>query len=285
MKSTQAKRGNTLLSGLAGLAMALAAGSSQAYVIGGPANTGSSSYGWTGPANEDLREALENPNFFGPGGVIEESVTTTDISFPSADPFAGVDGFISPWWFESVSGPYEQAVVDFFLGGGDLWLLQDSQTEDGIGDLLGVPTVGQTAITPVNGTAPLFDGPFGVANDVEQGGGLEGYVSEQDVLDANGTVIGRNTENQVIAAFWGADQYAPGAGALIIVPDIDMFTTRATFGPELSDLDDNARFALNAFAFLATSDAPIDEGPNPVPLPGTLALVALGLLTLRKRQR
>jgi hypothetical protein len=92
-----------------------------------------------------------------------------------------------------------------------------------------------------------------VANDVGQGGGEEGFLSEADVLAQNGTVVGRNTENQVIAAFWGPDQYAPGAGALIIVADIDMFTTQATFGVDVGDLDDNGRFALNAFAFLATS--------------------------------
>jgi hypothetical protein len=156
--------------------------------------------------------------------------------------------------------------------------MQDSSGRDGIGAQLGIPTVGQTSITPVNGIAPLFDGPFGIANNVQQGGGEEGYLSTADVLSNNGTIIGQNTENQVIAAAWGAGQWAAGAGSLIIVADIDMFTTRANFDP----LDDNGVFALNAFAFLATSDQPIDV-PNAQSY--LLVLFGLGVLSLSRRKK
>ena len=109
------------------------------------------------------------------------------------------------------------------------------------------------------------------------------------MLAANGTVVGRNTENQVIAAFWGAGQYAAGAGALIIVADIDMFTSQATsdglfgttFGNDVGDLTDNGRFALNAFAFLSTSTTPLPT----VPEPATLALFGAGVLLIGARVR
>lgn len=150
----------------------------------------------------------------------------------------------------------------------------DGVGRDGIGDLLGIPTVGQTAITPVNGTAPLFEGPFGTANDITQGGGEEGFLSEADVLAAGGTIVGRNTEDQVIAAVWNPGQYSPGSGALIVVADIDMFTTEADFYP----LDDNGIFALNAFSFLSTS--------TEVPEPGAaLMLLGAAALVVARRAR
>ncbi|MDO6692913.1 hypothetical protein Q4574_06435 [Aliiglaciecola sp. 3_MG-2023] len=249
--------------------------SAQAYLVGGPNSslqTSNSGYSWDGGSFiTDFRNALENPLFFGAGGVVNESITTMDI-IPDAAGLAGVDGFIAPWWNVSESSAYHADVVDFFLNGGDLWLMQDSSGRDGIGALLGIPTVGQTAITPVNGIEPLFDGPFGVANNVTQGGGEEGFLSTADVLNANGSIIGMNTENQVIAAAWGAGQYAAGSGSLIVVADIDMFTTQAQFNP----LNDNGIFALNAFAFLATSDEPIG-----VPNVPTLMFILVGIGLIR----
>ena len=255
-----------LANSIVGLAASLAASGAFAYVIGGPEQAdhpSSGNWNWdNGATTAPLRNALENPNFFGPTGVVEETVTTVAVDMDSADPFATLDGFIVPWWLNSESAPYQAGIIDFFLNGGDLWLLQDSNGRDGVGDDLGVGTLGQTAITPVNGTAPLFDGPFGTATNVGQGGGQEGFLDEAGVLANNGTIVGRNTEDQVIAAFWGPDQYATGAGALIVVADIDMFTSQATidgtfgttFGDTVDDLNDNGIFTLNAFAFLATSE-------------------------------
>ena len=74
----------------------------------------------------------------------------------------------------------------------------------------------------VSGGAPLFDGPFGVAANITQGGGEQGFLSQADVIAAGGTIAATNTENQVIAAIWNPGEYAPGSGTLIIVADIDM---------------------------------------------------------------
>ena len=253
--------------------------SSQAYIIGGPAaglQNLNGSYAWDGGFNlTGFRSALGNPAYFGVGGIVNEAITTVNIT-PNAANLATVDGFIAPWWSISESSSYHNDVINFFLNGGDLWLMQDSSGRDGIGAALGIPTVGQTSITPVNGIAPLFNGPFGIATNVQQGGGEEGFLSTADVLNANGTIIGKNTENQVIAAAWGAGQWAAGAGSLIVVADIDMFTTRARFNP----LNDNGIFALNAFAFLATSDQPIDV-PNAQTY--LLFLFGIGVLGLSRR--
>lgn len=269
-------------------ALLLWASVAQAYVVGGPEqadHSASGSWNWdNGATTQPFRNALENPNYFGPTGVVEETIITETVDMDAADPFSGLDGFIVPWWADGQVAPYQNDIRDFFLGGGDLWLMQDSVGRDGVGDLLGVPTIGQNPrpLPAVNGTAPLFDGPFGVATNVRQGGGEEGYLSGSDVSAQNGTVVGVNSIGNVIAAFWGPNQYAAGAGALIVVADIDMFTSQATFGTELADLDDNGRFALNAFAFLSTSTDPI---PTSVPEPSAVALLAIGLSLLGLRRK
>lgn len=246
------------------------------YIVGGPTadlQSSNGSYKWQGPGNlVEFRNALENPANFGPGGIVNTTVDTVDVDM-SPGSLAGLDGFIVPWWHTNESDAYEQQIVDFFLAGGDLWLLQDSSGRDGVGALLGIPTVGQTNITPVSGTAPLFSGPFGTATTVTQGGGEEGYLDQQDVADHFGTVVARNTEDQVIAAVWRPGEYAAGAGSLIVVADIDMFTTRANFGT----MNDNAIFTLNAFAFLATA--------QDVPEPAPLALLGFGLMAMAVYRR
>lgn len=262
---------------LTAAAALLVATSAHAYVLGGPSTAlqpSSGPWAWDAEFNVGLRAALENPAYFGPAGVINEPITTVTFGAINAATLAGVDGFIAPWITLADSSPYEAAVVSFFLGGGDLWLLNDSVGRDGIARLLGVPTIGQNnPVTRFNGGAPLFDGPFGVAVDVQQGGGEEGFISAADVAARGGTVAGVNEQGNIIAAIWRPGQYAPGAGSLVIVADVDVFTTQATFTP----LDDNGIFTLNTFAFLATAD--------PIPAPATLALFGFGVLGLARLRR
>ena len=85
----------------------------------------------------------------------------------------------------------------------------------------------------------------------------------------SGTVVGRNntTPSQVISAYWQPGQYSPGAGALVIVADIDTFSNQtATYSP----LNADGIFALNTTALAA----------GVVPEPTTVSLMGFGLAAI-----
>jgi hypothetical protein len=194
------------------------------------------------------------------------------LSSIAAADLAQVDGFIALWWADAETAPSEAtAVVDFFLAGGDLILLQDNSTHDAIGEQLGIPTATASDGSVSNGGVPLFDGPFGSAVDVAQSG-IIGQLSATDVSSNGGTVGATNASGQITAAYWNRGDYAAGAGRLLIVSDTDMWaTTTATYAP----LNDNGIFALNSTRF--------------VPEPSLLLLQAaglgvLGLLAWRRRR-
>lgn len=62
----------------------------------------------------------------------------------------------------------------------------------------------------------------------------------------------------------------------------------AVYGESLSDLNDNAIYALNTFSFLMDGEE-IPSGPAPVPEPSTFLLLGCGLAGLglyaRKRKQ
>ncbi len=200
--------------------------------------------------------AVETDANFGAGGTITDDVDIVALDTLDATVLDGVDVFVSTWWYEGQSEPYDSLLANWFLDGGDLVLFQDDTYVDGIGTLLGVPTAGSSTGSVSNGGAPLFDGPFGLAGNVTQNGNV-GMLNEADVLAQGGTVAGRNEEGQVTVAYWNDGDYAPGSGRLVIVADIDMITSNfgtATYAP----LNDNGRFALNVIAF-AAAGADVDS--------------------------
>ena len=219
------------------------------YVIGGPnavVAPSSGTYAFDGARWVDYRAALEDVGNFGPGGVRSPRPVAT-FALPEVTPasLAGLDAFVSPWWYDVDADPAEsQAVVDFFLAGGDLILLQDTASQDEVGSLLGLPAVASDGSVS-NGGAPLFDGPFGTAANVEQAG-LVGALDPVDIAAANGTVVATNASGQVTAAFWAPGDYAPGAGAMLILGDVNMWTTEATYFLP----NDNGVFALNGTSLL-----------------------------------
>jgi hypothetical protein len=180
-----------------------------------------------------------------------------------------------------------------FFAGGDLFLLQDDAGHDALGALLGIETSISTGSVS-NGGAPLFQGAFGDARNVTQHYST-GQLDEAAMLARNGTVAGCNADSQVTSAYWRAGQYAAGAGALFIVADIDMIATTLASDPAIGPLEcptgvcgadylgmnSNAIYALNTFSFLQIN------GGNPVAVPGTVPLAALGLglLVLGRHRR
>jgi hypothetical protein len=270
---------------LAGATLALCGLTAQAYTIGGAAQSlisFSGDWAWDGAYITGLRTALENPANFGPTGIVNRSITTADLAVVDSTTLAGVNMFVGTWVEDSQAAGFSTAVRDFFLGGGDLFLLQDDSVHDALGTALGISTTASTGSVS-NGAAPLFDGPFGVATDVTQHYNV-GKLDEAEILAKGGRVAGRNVEGEVTSAYWKAGEYAPGAGALFIVADIDMISTTtfcglAVCGADYTAMNSNARYALNTFSFLQ------ENGGTPVPTPGTLVLAGSALLLLGRMRR
>jgi hypothetical protein len=175
-------------------------------------------------------------------------------------------------------------VRDFFLAGGDVFLLQDDSGHDALGTALGISTTASTGSVS-NGGAPLFDGRFGTAANVTQHY-LTGQLDEAAILANNGRVGGRNEEGQVTSAYWRAGEYAPGAGSLFIIADIDMIATTtacglAICGADYAAMNANAIYALNTFSFLQSNGG----NPGSVSAPGTLVLAGSALLLLGRLRR
>jgi hypothetical protein len=276
---------------VASLVLAGCAGLAQAYVVGGASGASASNSGgwaWDGLYLQNFRAALENPANFGPAGVVNRTITTTNLAVVDSTTLAGLDMFVGAWNEDSQAAGYATAVRNFFLAGGDLFLLQDDSGHDALGAILGISTSASTG-TVSNGGAPLFQGPFGNATNVTQHY-LVGQLDETAVNNLGGTVAGRNANNQVTSAYWRAGEYAAGAGSLFVIADIDMIATTlnsnsacpvALCGADYAAMNSNAIYALNTFSFLQ------QNGGSRVPVPGSVPLVALGLglLALGQRKR
>lgn len=266
----------------AALALALCSAAAGAfagpYVVGGAAQaiaSDSSDWAWDGSYLSSFRSALENPSYFGAGGVVDRSISTTTLNSVNAATLAGVNMFVGTWISDLQAAPISAAVMSFFLGGGDLFLLQDDNGHDGLGASLGISTTASTG-SDSNGGAPLFDGPFGTAHNVNQFY-LTGQLDGAAIAAHNGHIGGTNADGQITSAYWKAGEYAPGAGALFIVADIDMIATTTACGQPVcggsyAPLNDNGIYALNTFSFLQSNG-----GTPPIPEPETYALMLGGL--------
>ena len=256
-----------------------------AYVVGGAAESlirDSDRWAWDGSYMAGFRGALENPANFGPGGIVNRSISTVTLSEVNAGTLAGVNMFVGTWISDIDAAPISAAVKSFFLGGGDLFLLQDDSGHDALGAALGIATTASTGGVS-NGGAPLYNGPFGIAVNVAQLYNV-GKLDPAAIAILGGHIGGVNVDGEITSAFWKAGEFAPGAGALFVVADIDMIATTTACGLPLcgasyNPLNDNGIYALNTFSFLQ------QNGGNPVPEPGTLALLGLGLLAVTASRR
>ena len=260
------------------------------YVVAGAGQaitSDSGQWAWDGSYLTGFRAALENPIYFGPAGVVNRSIQTTTLGAVNAGTLAGANMFVGTWVSDAQAAPFSAAVTSFFMGGGDLFLLQDDSAHDGLGSALGISTTASTGSVS-NGGAPLFNGPFGNATDVNQYY-LVGQLDGAAIAAHNGHVGGVNADGQITSAYWKAGEYAAGAGALFIIADIDMISTTTACGLPLcgadyAPLNANGIYALNTFSFLQSNG-----GTPPIPEPETYALMLAGLglmgWMVRRRQR
>ena len=228
------------------------------FVMGGPSVSlapNSQGWSWDGTYVAGYRGAVTNSAYFGPSGTVQRTITATTLTSINAGSMSGLNAFIAPWWYSSDSAAYNQTVVNFFLGGGALFLLDDMGIQSGIATQLGIPTHDSSDGSVSNGVAPLFSGPFGTATNVTQTA-EHGYLVASEITSHGGFVCSVNASSQITAACFNAGAYAAGAGPMVITTDVDMITTSpsgtAVYGP----LNANAVFALNATAFLLTGTTP-----------------------------
>ena len=227
------------------------------FVMGGPqvatlaANSGG--YGWDGQYLAGYRGALTNSAYFGPGAPVSRAITTTTLTAITPATLSGVNAFIAPWWYNTDSAAYNTAVVNFFQSGGSLFLLDDQSAKSGVAAQLGVPTHESSDGSVSNGAAPLFIGPFGSTANVTQNA-EHGYLVLSEITAHGGFACSTNASGQITAACFNPGAYSAGAGAMVITTDVDMITTADGGGTAIySPLNGNAKFALNATAFLMTA--------------------------------
>lgn len=254
--------------------MLLAPSADAAVIIAGnssPFAPASSVWSWDGSEHTELRAALEDPSNFGPAGIVQpQTISTVDLGAIDAASLAGVDVFVSSWWLETESAPFETDIVNWFLGGGDLVLLQDSPVRDGISTLLGFVTEnGTTNPTTVSGV--LGSGPFGAVGPVNQAGDI-GHFDNASILGLGGDILGLDAAGQATIASFAPGLFSPTSGSLLAFGDVDLISGvfgGADFGPGIND---KGRLALNAFASLSSVNA------TAVPEPATVALLGIGLI-------
>jgi hypothetical protein len=277
-----------LLAGAALAAFSLSANA--AYIVGGASGaiaSDSGAWAWDGSYLSGFRSALSNPLNFGPGGVVSSTIVTTDLNVVDNASLSGVNMFVGSWNSDSQGGAFSAAVMNFFLNGGDLLLLQDDDGHDAIGSALGLNTTASTG-SDSNGGAPLYNGAFGTASNVHQLY-LVGKLSAAEIAAHNGHIGGVNASGEITSAYWAAGEYAVGAGALFISADVDMIaTTDGNCGPVCGahygtgglggGMDNNAIYALNTFSFLQSNGGTVPE-------PSGVLLAATGLLLLVSRRR
>ena len=232
-------------------------------------NTTLNSAGWAlGSANmAGYTAALTNPTFFGAGGTVSTDITVNLVGAVNAATLAGADIFVSPWWLDSQASSSVADVVNFFLNGGNLFLLQDDPNHDPIGQALGIPTANSSTNPHTVTAAPLNNGPFGTINQVNQSF-TQGFLDAIAITSNGGTVAATDAVGHATMGIWDYGDYAPGAGRMVILADVDFISTAAGADYTPGSLDSRAILALNATNYLL----PVPVGVS------TLAMVSLGTL-------
>ncbi|MQY41673.1 VPLPA-CTERM sorting domain-containing protein [Epibacterium sp. SM1969] len=241
----------------------------------------SSSWAWDGTEHAELRAALEDGANFGPAGRdTSDTITTVDLVSADAASLAGVDIFVSSWWRDVQSAPFEADIVEWFLAGGDLLLLQDGTDRDGISTRLGFETIGGGAgQNTVSGV--LANGPHGVVTEVSQAGSF-GRFDNDVITGLGGEIFAQNSNGQATIVGFAEGAFGATSGRLLAFADVDLISGNFG-GADFDPLNAKGTLALNAFSFLQA-----DAAIAPVPLPAGLPLMVAGLgglAFIRRRRR
>jgi hypothetical protein len=251
----------TILAVLAAL-YACGSAAAQTYVLLTPDTTLNSDSWALGSANlSGFKAALTNPVYFGPSGTVHTSINVNEVSTVTAGNLGAADGIFVPWWNNSQSAPFQSVIISAFLGGKDLWLLEDDSAHNGIGTALGIVSSNADG-SASTGAAPFFSGPFGVAASVSTFGNFS-YFDASTITTLGGTVVGRNGSNNATIVYWPRHTFSATSGALVLFGDVDMISNWAQ-NPYSPSLGPNGILALNTAAVLA----------SPIPEPGAFALLA-----------
>ncbi len=224
------------------------------YTVFGPsaAATGDNYYNWSSVAPSYLAalySTLHSTNYFANAYATVDAKTRA-YSFDylgCCDTIQRADCIISPWWSDADITGYEAfvAAYHFLSNGKDLLLFNDDSSHDYIAQYLGIPTLdgGGASWT---GTGFPIQGPFGNPGTVAAAGNI-GHLDNLSVQASGGQILATNASGQATVAFWDHNDYAPGAGRMLIVTDVDTVST--AFGlASYSPPNANGRFALNLIA-------------------------------------
>jgi hypothetical protein len=238
---------------------------------------------WTLDGSEmtNTRAKLLNPLNFGPGGTAQRSITIIDtaatVGSLNAALLSGVDVFFIGYLDDTNVNAFTAAELNamqvWVNGGGTMIVTCDDSDHDTVCAFFGHPaTAGSPGINPTVPTAagaahPIFNGPFGVVNAINEAGTQGAFTSTSGAtILATDSTPGTPLPDVLIQQF--------GAGRVIFLADVDMIANAASAGAGLNNSND--RFLGNLFAFVAGVGGAI--APVPTVAPAGLALLSLLLV-------
>jgi hypothetical protein len=214
-------------------------------------------WGFTEAFLAETRAYVQDPASFGPGGVVPRAFTVgPGVAVASAASLASADVFFTGWVpTGSYTAAERTALRDFVLGGGTLIATTDDTAHTMVdtfgltqGDGSGFPTVN----TITNSTHPIASGPFGAVASFNQYFNTGHYPT----LGPDAVEVGRNPQGTSLAVI-DPGVLGPGAGAVILVADVDVFSNGNTAPGGGAVVNEN--LIKNIFAFAAAAATGPDE--------------------------
>lgn len=210
--------------------------------------------GWSldGDQMTRTRAKLLNPENFGAGGIVTESVSITDLSGPiSYNALTSFDIFFIGYFLDeeedkSFTADELQAMLDWVTAGGTMIITCDSTDLDDVCSFFGPIPSETTASEPVNptpgaATRPIFDGPFGQVAELDMAG-LRKYFDDTGGF----MVLAEDQMGQPVIL-----EVLVGLGRIVAFTDVDMIANN-TLSPGSGITNDNDRFLGNLVAYLAS---------------------------------